>query len=707
MKGDVRRLSFVATVAQSLRARVAGEVRRLGYEEEGSIPGGMSFRAWCQELANRGMKVDQKPFNLEDRPALVPIYDAIPTTREEAFNRFLIVQKATQLGLTVWEVLADIYMALKWSPVNIGLFLPDQALASFKSDRRFMPLVRSVPELLRFLTYRPEEDGTETKVGEGNILTRAIGASLLMFLWTSGKGSTESRPMDIVSLDELQNMLLVDIEKVIARVGDSDVQFKLMLSTANMPDADINYWYKLGTQEVWHTRCLTCEALSDLSDPDGTFPSKSIAYNTGDVPRASVAHDGGQPPEPPVNEYVWTCPHCRHHISNPQIGEYVSQNRSADSKMRSFMLPRTISPRITPRAMFDGWMRATSGTLKKNFYNRTLARTYLDPNQVPVTLAHCEACVEEGRRAGVTWMANGTGMVMGIDQMGEFNCIVIKRRMPDGRQAVAHVEAVFDPDPFKRAADLMGIYGIACCVVEQLPNVNDARKFANQFRGRVFLAHYSEGQDMIHWGDALDISDRKTAVEDRSRYQVVLNRYKAMQWALFKVRDRQCLFPNPIDLEQDYVDDGKVSRTPILAVVFKHFTKTGLVVETDEKTLKRRPNVLKIGIDPHFSFANMLCDVAWARSNGNTMMILPDVGAPGAAAGAGGGSRAERVAREMPGLPAHVVDMLADLPPDVCGRCANFEPSATPEMLGRCKAREMLTGERDPSCILYEPLPGA
>lgn len=92
------------------------------------------------------MKVDGKPFRLDNRPALVPIYEAIPCTRAEAFRQILVIQKATQLGLTVWEVLANIYMAVKWGPVTIGMFLPDQATASYKSEHRFMRLIRSVPQ---------------------------------------------------------------------------------------------------------------------------------------------------------------------------------------------------------------------------------------------------------------------------------------------------------------------------------------------------------------------------------------------------------------------------------------------------------------------------------------------------------------------------------------------------------------------------------
>ena len=115
---------------------------KAGYAKKGGIPEWMTFRQWCEDLAAKGMRIDQKPFSLADRPALIPLYDAIPTTRAEAFGQMIVVQKATQLGLTVWEVLADLYMAKKWGPVNIGMFLPETTTASFKSQHRFMPIVR-------------------------------------------------------------------------------------------------------------------------------------------------------------------------------------------------------------------------------------------------------------------------------------------------------------------------------------------------------------------------------------------------------------------------------------------------------------------------------------------------------------------------------------------------------------------------------------
>jgi hypothetical protein len=654
------------------------------------IPDAMTFRQWCQELADKGLKVDGRPFSLENRPALIPIYDAIPTTKEEAKDVILVIQKATQLGLTIWEVLANIYMALKWEPVSIGMFMPAQATAIHKSEHRFMRIVRSAPVLYDIMTTGRDVDGKEKKVGEGNVLTRRIKESLLLFLWTTGKVTTESIPMDVVTLDECQEMTLEQIDKVRARTGDSDVQFTMLLSTANMPDLDINFWYQQGSQEVWHTECKHCGELSDLSDPSDNFPDKAIGYSDSAIEGVEK------------HEYYWRCPACGGVIDDPQHGRYIATNPGGTRNIRSFLLPRTISPKLTPRKMIEAWGRAKTGDQKKSFYNRTLARPYIDADQLPVTMAHCEAAAAEGMRIGLKWETGGEGTFMGIDQMGSFNAVIIKKRLPDGRQATVWVEAIFDHDPFARCSELMTIYGVAICVVEQLPNVNDARRFANRHPGRVFLAGYADlRDDAMTWGDDLSKSERRTSEDMRSRYTVTLNQFKCMQTSLFRIRGTivdgkmvpMCLFPNPDDLEQDVLDNGRSKRIPLLRDwVFYHFTKTALVVEQDEEQRKPRAKVSKIGIDPHYSYANMLCDVAWARSHGTAMFIIPD------ADNNIQELRSKAAQRDMPGLPVSVVKMFeSDLPPgQLCGRCSSFKADT-----GMCTERQFLVQAKDQGCAMF------
>ena len=141
-------------VAARFFAKVQGQLAGAGYGRPGSIPPEMTFLEWCLDLAAKGLEVDGRPFTLDDRPSLIPLYEAIPTTKEQAARRTVVLMKGAQLGATVWEMLADLYMAIKFEPAVMGMFLPDQALAGDKSKRRFLPIVRSIPDVHRKLTTR-------------------------------------------------------------------------------------------------------------------------------------------------------------------------------------------------------------------------------------------------------------------------------------------------------------------------------------------------------------------------------------------------------------------------------------------------------------------------------------------------------------------------------------------------------------------------
>jgi hypothetical protein len=666
---------------RSLCATLDAGLDRIQRDARGasSIPQEQSFLQWCETLAADGMRVDGIPFDLSDRPSLKPLYEAIPTARGDGTRRTLVLMKASQMGATVWEMLANIYMALKWQPVVIGLFLPDQATAGDKSERRFMRILRSVPEAYRQMTTRTAPDGKVARVGEGNVLTRIMGESAFLFLWTTGRITTESRPMDVESLDEVQEMTLEQIDKVYERMSASRVRFRLMLSTANVPDSDIDFWYKQGTRQAWHTQCPTCRAETDLAQH---WPGCCL-YNDGQIADA------------PLHDWCYVCPACGGWLADTQRGRFIAANPGAT--IDSYHVSQIVSPTITPRDMAEAWNRAVTGDQRKTFYNRKLGLPYVDREQLPVTMADCLACVAEGMALGLQWDLDGRDTYMGVDQMGGFNAVIIKRRLADGRQAVVHCEAVFDNDPFARCSQLMRQYGVTLCVVEQLPNVNDARRFANEHSGRVYLAGYSGDPkaDMLVWGDQITRSDRKTAEQDRTRYTVNLQQYKAMQASLFRIRNRHCLFPDPALLEQEVLERGERKRINLVSDwVFVHFTKTALVVEQDEETRTPKPKVVKIGLDPHFSFANMLCDVGWARNHGMSSFILPEV--PKLET-----PLATRMERAMPGLPKPVLAMVDEHRYGTCGGCENYDRPGR-----RCALRQLSVQADMISCSLFSAVTG-
>lgn len=633
------------------------------------------FIEWCERLEQDGLKVDGIPFTLSDRPAMRFIYDMIPLTHEEAFERIDVIMKCTQVGFTVMEMLACIYLALRFSPAKIGMFMPSQSLAAGKSSERFMPIARTVPDVHRMMTEKHASGG---RGGEGNVLIRNLGASRFHFLWTSGKTATESFPMDVISFDEVQEMLIEDMEKVVERLSASKLKYTLMGSTANWPDSDIHWWYQKGTQHQFHTECPSCGEMQVL---DEHFP-ECIQFDP-DAPKLNQR--GGSLV---LGEYRYRCHACEGWMDDPQRGEWIAKRPDAD--IRSVHFPQFLSPTITPRNIIEAYRNNDS---MKGFYNRKLGKPYTDPSQVPVNLAMLNACAEEGMRLGVQWKQRAANTYMGIDQMGFYNVAIIKERLPTGHQAVIHLEYIFNSDPFARCSTLMDLYGVQCCVVETLPNYNDAKRFAQRHPGKVFLAGYGNmDSEMMIWGDtpSQSTSDRRTDAEALDRYTVRLDQYKCMQTSMARFANKTCLFPDPSGISQPYGEKGENIMTEVCKdVAFFHFTRTALVVEKDEDEKKYKRKVVKVGIDPHTSYANMLCDVAWSRAHGTSTFILPDAGKKPVGA----------LDPRQIGVPEELVNMMEQIQvsrDEICSNCVSFDVET-----GICGENGYRVRAADPGCWAF------
>jgi hypothetical protein len=647
-----------AMFRQDYEAEFTSEVLELS---EGQLVIGRdeTFRQWCNRLADGGLKVDGHPFKLDDRPSMHFIYDLIPSTAEEAFGRIDVIMKCTQVGFTVMEMLAMIYLALKFMPCKIGMYLPDMKLAAVKSSERFMPIARTIPDAYRLMV----DDHSGRKGGEGNVLVRNMGGSRFHFLWTSGKAMTESIPLDIVSFDEVQEMAVADMEKTRERMSASRIRYTLMGSTAKWPDRDIHFWFKRGTQCEFHTRCPSCGESQVLVKH---FP-------------ACIKYDAES------RDYRYVCHACGGWIDDTQSGEWVESEPG--QTIRSVHYPQFLSPTISAREIIEAYHNADD---MMNFYNRKLGMPYTDQSQVPINIEILNACADLGMSLGVVWKDRGSETFMGIDQMGAFNVVLIAERLQTGHMALIHAEEIYDPDPFARCDVLMSQFGVAVCVVETLPNYNDAKRFAGRHEGRVFLAGYGNMADeMMRWGDAATTKqERKTAEEDRDRYTVTLDQYKTMQVALSRIQKKVCVFPDPSGLVQEIVEKGQRRMVEVLKDrVFLHLTRTALVAEQDEEEKKFRRRVVKVGIDPHFSYAFMLLNVAWARAHGTSTFIYPsDPAAPDVRA---------VVERTMPGLPSEVLGLIAPASPGTCGSCAAMGED------GLCSARYFRVSRNDPACEVF------
>jgi len=632
------------------------------------IPAEMTFRQWCESLAEQGLKVDGHPFTLSNRQALWEIYDQIPTTIEEAYGKTLVLMKGAQMGLTVFEQLADIYMAVKFAPCKALMYLPDRAMAADKSAQRFLPILRTIPSLYSFIT--------QGGGAEGNILTRAMPSldSSFKFLWTSGRagGVTESFPGDVLSLDETQGMALEQIDTVSERLSASRIKFRLMLSTPLWPEMDIHAWYLRGDQRRYHTAC-GCKEGVVLTD----VALQAALHNTGTFP---VAYNDGRWPDAP-DDFVYYCPVCGEWIPDPQVGRWVAHNPDAD--ITSYHMSQILSPTITPRNLIEAWGLADTAARRQNFFCRKLGTPFADTNQVLATLDTLRRCAEAGQRAGLTWKKTATGTYMGIDQMGSFSVVTVVERLQDGRMGVIHAEAVYALDPWARLDAIMDEFGVVICVIEQLPNIDSARLFAKRHEGKVWLiTSYGDLEDFVSWGDVLVTkSDRKTADDFRSRYTLRADQYRVLDWAASRLREQYIVFPDPLALIQEVRDGGVGKPAPVLSDLFwVHYQKCGLVLEDDDEQRKTKRKVVKLGLDPHAAYSLMAACLAWFRAHGTSHFIMPEV-AP---------SKGPNSSANATGLPAHVVDWMTPVT-GTCGACLEFKA-------GQCAARQVSVRAQDAAC---------
>jgi hypothetical protein len=392
------------------------------------------------------------------------------------------------------------------------------------------------------------------------------------------------------------------------------------------------------------------------------------------------------------------CSRCGTIITDPQDGEYRPRNPGATRI--GFHFPQLLSPRQTAASIQQKWERRIS---VKNFYNRVLGRPYTDPSTLPVTQAHLEAAQNPDLRWGPP-PRSIDAVVMGIDQMGHENYVVIKARV-GGRMRLVYLEIIQSEDPWRRCGQLMREYAVRTAAVEGLPNFNEAHRFARAHDGRVFVVQYGQlDNEVVLWGDRLrdPVGVRRSHDEIRTPWTAHVDQFRTMSWSLGKWAAGEVETPDARGLTQLLrTDRGEMSVMVCRDVFWVHLQRVALItepVEGHEDEHRFRSVVKKLGIDPHFAFANMLCDVAWIRRFGTDQMLLTD----------------DRFATDVPckgPQPSPDLQQIMDAMPDkfhgsildpdaanlTCGDCQYFDAQG-----GLCRSRDFLVKAGDRSCEYFD-----
>ena len=548
---------------------------------------------WAQYA---GIEVDQRKFDFDHHRYLLPIY--LCNAQEMSW------MKSAQMGATIYEVLRLLWFC-RHHQVKAALYFPTADGVTKLAKDRLNPLIASNAEL-------------SGNIGDGDALglkhIRNIHGkqSSLYMLYLGGTASKDSVPLDVLGFDEVRLCDTNDIDQALERVSHSSYKYRMYVSTAGYPNLDIHARFLRGTQQYWHVKCNCLDGFI----PSECFPDCII--------------------ETPKREVFLRCPKCKFIVKDPQNGRYVEHNPGAD--FPSFHISQFISRFISPKEI---WTHYNTALNKKEFYNAKLGKPFVDEENMPITDAVLESCVN----TDIRWLHDAhrkdkRNCAMGVDQHGGNVYIVIAQRNAEGKKRIVHLEIVDSTNPtymengeqvtpFKRVHALMKEYDVGLCVIDAMPNYNEAAELARTFKGRVFISWYGgqEQKDMVLWLDRARLKEgiRRGSHSIKVKWQVALNRYTSIDYALNEFVVRNVEMPHPDALVQvARSKEGRWEADNICRTRFWLHLKSIVRQRTwiDETEGRYRMAWAQLGRDPHFVHAWNYCNIAIERLARRAIILM-------------------------------------------------------------------------------------
>lgn len=337
-----------------------------------------------------------------------------------------------------------------------------------------------------------------------------------------------------------------------------------------------------------------------------------------------------------TDEIYYRCPRCKLRIQDPQNGRFIPHNPGAD--VSSYHIHQMMSKFITPAEV---WRTFQTTQNIKEFYNAKLGKPYVDEENVPIREEDLIAC----ENTDIYWgpvKSRKSQVAMGVDQMSGVNYVVIAERTPTKKRIIhfeiidsmnsIYMEADKRITPFKRLYKLMKEFDVDMCIIDAMPNANEAMEFARAFPRRVFVSWYIDShgtnRDIVQWGDrAKDkMNIRRGGPKIKFKYTVVMNRYLSIEFALSEIANRNCEWPHPDSLVQicRSIETGMFSPIQIMRTHFYlHMTKIiRQKAIIDENTGRFRMEWVNLGIDPHSIHSWNFCNIALERLRRQPLMTF-------------------------------------------------------------------------------------
>lgn len=399
----------------------------------------------------------------------------------EDFAPVQAVQKCSQVGLTTLQIVKSIYV-VKMRRLNVIYTLPTRDLVSEFNTTKADPILEKNPVLAPTGT-----DSVGAKVYDGGYI---------LYRGTFGERQQIMVSSDLNIHDEHDRSNLAVIEGLESRLQASNYRGRWYFSNPSAPNVGINKLWNDSDQKHWFIRCPACRHWQFLNWPDSV-----------DIER---------------REFI--CVKCRRTIDDEtrRCGRWVQKWRNRD--ISGYWISHLMAPWISAADIIKASEK--SGDY---FYNFVLGLPYLG-GAAKITraliLRNLSAAAEnDGKKA-----------CMGVDQGKVYHCVI------GNQQGIFRLVEAKD---WGEVAGLIRQYDVRCCVVDGLPEREEAAKLQKQFPGKVYLNFYVDDPKRPRDLDPVDRSRDAEGILLAERTQIIDQTIRA--WAAGDI----LITPHdPVDPEQ-------------------------------------------------------------------------------------------------------------------------------------------------------------
>lgn len=479
----------------------------------------ISFYDWVRQKPP--LMVDGFPFSFDKHEYLKePYQDNHP---------FQVDMKAAQKGLTTRAMLRVVYNGRYRGFRGILYLFPSRTDVSDFSKSRIDPLVDENPDTIG--QWIKDTDATNIK---------RVWNCFLYLRGMKSRVGLKSVPGDFIVYDELDEAAQNAVDMADERMSHSAFKEKMMLSNPTIPDYGIHKHFLLSDQKYWLLRC-GCGQWNDL---------------VKDFPKCLVEIK---------NKVIRACRKCGKAL-NPARGQWVAKKpRVKDRSGRQYS--QLYSQFVSPKEIFDKFRTTTN---LKDFYNLKIGIPYIEAEN-RISVEEVKALCSDQPIAS----SEKAPCFMGVDQGKGLHTVIGKDR-PGMAGQLVHMNVYKD---WEELYPLMTNFNINRAVVDAQPEMRNARKFAEKFKGRVFLNFYSDSQ-------------RGSYKWDEEKLTVSCNRTESLDASHQEIKLAQVILPAECDEVRTFAE---------------HLHNVGKKLEEEEDTGSKRYVYVKLGEDHYRHAYNYEC----------------------------------------------------------------------------------------------------